>query len=165
MLPKALSSLKGLFMNALVMLLIAAPVLIPVKMFGASHKSIGPTEENALAADQELAKAIRDNDTTGMLRLLDKGWAVISATGGVGEGPSIFPDGVKSGYLTRKTLELSEPRVRLYGNIAVVTTKVNTSGTFRGKPFDIVERQTDVLRWEDGGWKCVLTHETKIKDN
>ena len=60
-------------------------------------------------------------------------------------------------------MELSEPRVRLFGDIALVTTKVKTSGMFQGKPFDIVERQTDVLRWENGGWKCVLTHETIIK--
>jgi ketosteroid isomerase-like protein len=59
-------------------------------------------------------------------------------------------------------MQLSEPRVRLFGNTAVVTTKVQISGMFAGKPFDIMERQTDVLCWEDGGWKCVLTHETKL---
>jgi ketosteroid isomerase-like protein len=64
--------------------------------------------------------------------------------------------------LTRKTFEISEPRVRLYGNTALVTTEVKTSGTFQGKPFDVTERQTDVWLWKDGGWKCVLTHETKI---
>jgi ketosteroid isomerase-like protein len=90
---------------------------------------------------------------------------VIAASGSVGEGPSIFPDGIKSGYLTRKTYELSEPRVRLYGDIALVTTKVKTSGMFQGRAFDVVERQTDVLHWANGGWKCVLTHETKIENN
>jgi hypothetical protein len=49
--------------------------------------------------------------------------------------------------------------------MALVTTKVKTSGIFQGKPFDVVERQTDVLRWANGGWKCVLTHETIISHN
>jgi ketosteroid isomerase-like protein len=102
------------------------------------------------------------NDAAGIERLLADDWAVIATTGGVAEGRSIFPDGIKSGYLTRKTFEISEPRVRLYGNIAVVTTKVKTSGTFQGKPFDVSERQTDVLRWQQGVWKVVLTHETKL---
>ena len=97
--------------------------------------------------------------------MLDNSWAVVAASGGVGEGPSIFSDGIKSGYLTRKTFEISEPRVRLYGNTALVTTMVKTSGTFQGKPFDVTERQTDVLLWKDGGWKCVLTDETKIQNN
>jgi hypothetical protein len=26
----------------------------------------------------------------------------------------------------------------------------------------VQERQTDVWVWIDGGWKCVLTHETMI---
>jgi ketosteroid isomerase-like protein len=51
----------------------------------------------------------------------------------------------------------------MYGSIAVVTSKLHTSGTFMGKSFDVPERQTDVLRWEDGGWKSVLTHETEIR--
>jgi hypothetical protein len=54
--------------------------------------------------------------------------------------------------------------VRVYGNIAVITAKVKLSGIFQGKPFDVAERQTDVLLWKDGGWKSVLTHETKINE-
>jgi ketosteroid isomerase-like protein len=146
-------------------IMITLMLLLSLNTFGTpahAKSSNGPTVENALAADQELARAIRENDSAGIVRMLDKGWAVISTRGGIGEGPSIFPDGIRSGYLTRKTLEISEPRVRLYGNIALVTTKVRTSGTFQGKPFDVVERQTDVLQWENDGWKCVLTHETSI---
>jgi ketosteroid isomerase-like protein len=153
--------------NSLIVAMIAGLLFTPVKMFGLgdhANLAIGPTVDNALAADMELAKAMRENDTTGIFRMLDKDWAVVNTSGGLGEGPSIFPDGIRSGYLTRKTYELSEPRVRLYGNIAVVTTKVKTSGMFRGKPFDVKERQTDVLRWSDGRWKCVFTHETKLTE-
>jgi ketosteroid isomerase-like protein len=96
--------------------------------------------------------------------MLDKDWAVITTRGGIGEGAGLFPAGIRSGYRTLKTMELSEPRVRLFGNMAVVTTRVKMSGMFAGKAFDIQERQTDVLRWEDGGWKCVLTHETKLEE-
>jgi ketosteroid isomerase-like protein len=127
--------------------------------------AVHPTAENALAADEELAHAIRDNDANTILRMLDASWAVIATTGDIGEGPSVFPNGIESGHLTRKTYELSEPRVRIYGDIAVVTSKVETSGVLQGKPFDVVERQTDVLHWTNSRWKCVLTHETKIKNN
>jgi hypothetical protein len=125
----------------------------------------GPAAENALAADEELARALRDNDADAILHLLDSSWAVISGAGGVGEGPSIFPDGIKSGCLTRKTYEHSEPRVRLHGNIALVTTKVKTSGMFQRKPFDVTERQTDVLLWRMESGSAYFTHETKIANN
>ena len=138
-------------------------LVIPLtRLSAAAQSSPGPTTESALAADQALARAMRENNSADIVHWLDDSWAVISTAGGVGEGPSIFPEGIKAGYLTRKTFEISEPRVRLYGNTALVTTKVKTSGTFQGKPFDVTERQTDVWLWKDGGWKCVLTHETKI---
>jgi ketosteroid isomerase-like protein len=147
--------------------IIAGFVLAPVKMFGAAGNpklSTGPTAENALAADQELARALRDNDTVGILRMLDKDWVVITTHGGLAEGPDVFPSGIRTGYLTRKSYEISEPRVRLYGNVALVTTKVRISGTFKGKSFDVKERQTDVLRWEDGKWTCILTHESNLEE-
>lgn len=140
--------------------LLAASLSIPATAKG--DTTAGPTADSALAADEQLAKAIGSNDVAGIESMLDDGWAVIATSGGMDEGKSVFPDGIKSGVLTRKTYELSDPRVRLYGNVAVVTSKVKTSGMFGGKPFDIMERQTDVLVWKDGAWKCVLTHETKF---
>jgi ketosteroid isomerase-like protein len=152
-------------MNGIPMLVLCS-LMMPVAISQAAQsKPGGPTAETALAADEELAHAIRDNDPDAILRLVDSGWAVVATSGAVGEGPSIFPDGIRSGSLTRKTFEISEPRVRLYGNVAVVTTKVVTSGTLGGKPIDVTERQTDVLVWKSGRWKCALTHETKIQNN
>lgn len=152
-------------MNPQLIVILVGVLLVPAQMFsgvGRANLPIGPTVENALAADQELARALRENDTAGIERMLDKDWAVINTKGGLGEGPSIFPSGIRSGTLTRTTMETSEPRVRLYGNIAIVTTKVKTSGMFNHKPFSVKERQTDVLRWADGRWTCILTHETEL---
>jgi ketosteroid isomerase-like protein len=121
-----------------------------------------PTAQSAMDADEALAKAMRENNVEALQTYLSDGWAVVTGHGEVGEGNSVFPDGIRSGHLTRKTFELSEPRVRLYGNTALITTKVALSGVFAGKPFDVQERQTDVWVWTDGKWKCVLTHETMI---
>jgi ketosteroid isomerase-like protein len=145
---------------ALIMIgLLIAPFGVAAQAEGAKPAA-GPTRESAWATVQEMARAMRENDADGIARVLSDDWAVISARGGLGEGKSIFPDGIKSGYLTRKTFEMSEPRVRLYGDVALVTTRLHLSGTFNGKPFDVAERETDVLHWQDGGWKIVLTHET-----
>jgi len=127
-----------------------------------AQPNTGATAASALAADDALTKAIRENDADGIVRWLDKGWGVVSTRGGVGEGASTFPDGIRTGELTRKTFETAEPRVRVYDNVALVTTKVKTSGMLNGTPFDVLERQTDVWLWRDGEWKCILTHETKI---
>jgi len=142
-------------------LLAVPPVTIAAAPSSDAHP--GPTADSALAADEKLATAIRNNDSQSIEDMLDDSWAVIATTGGMGEGKNTFPDGIKSGYLIRKTFELVEPRMQVYGDTAVVTSKVKTSGVLGGKAFDVMERQTDVLIWKDGTWKCVLTHETKIE--
>jgi ketosteroid isomerase-like protein len=130
-----------------------------------STAATGPTAESALAADQELAKALRENDADAIPRYLSDDWAVITTHGDVAEGKSIFPEGIRAGYRTLTIFQISEPRVRLYGDTALVTTKVRIAGTFGGKTFDLGERQTDVWVWKDGAWKCVVTHESgPLKD-
>jgi hypothetical protein len=60
-------------------------------------------------------------------------------------------------------MDFAHARVRLYGNIATVTANLSVSGSFNHKSFAVKEVQTDVLQWEDGAWKDVLTHETNVK--
>jgi ketosteroid isomerase-like protein len=149
----------------LLMAVIAAFVLVSITKFATAGRPIvstGPTAENALTADQELAKALQNNDAAGIESMLDKDWAVITTHGDIAEGPGVFPSGIRTGYRTLTKMELSEPRVRLFGNVAVVTAKVSLAGQRDGKTFDMYERQTDVLYWEDGKWKCALTHESNL---
>jgi ketosteroid isomerase-like protein len=145
---------------AVMVTLFAAPLAIAAVAAGAKPEAGRPTKESALATVEGMARAMRENDAEGIAGLLSDDWAVISARGEVAEGKSVFPDGIKSGYLSRNKFEVSEPRVRLYGDMAVVTSKVRVAGMFGGKPFDVRERETDVLHWQGGGWKIVLTHET-----
>jgi ketosteroid isomerase-like protein len=123
----------------------------------------GPTKENALAAEKGLAQAMRTNDADGFCRLLDPDWAVVDGIGGLNDRESVCA-AIKAGTLTRKTYEpdLADARVRVYGNIATITFHLSLSGPFEHKTFSGKEVETDVLRWEDGGWKCVLTHETNV---
>jgi ketosteroid isomerase-like protein len=147
--------------------------LAPTAKAAAGQSSDGPTKDNALAAEKELGQAMRTNDADGFCRLLDPDWAIVSGFGDIGEGEEMG-DGkmkdaicaaIKAGTFTRKTydMDLDHARVRVYGNIATVTFKLSLSGSFNHKDFSVKEAQTDVLKWEDGGWKAVLTHETIVR--
>src|ERR1700722_1691179 len=151
--------------NRVIIVIIAGFVLAPVKMFGVAGNaklSTEPTVENALAADQELARALQENDTLGIVRMLDKDWAVITSHGDIAEGPDVFPSGIRTGSRTLTKMELSEPRVRLFGNVAVVTSKVRLGVVSRGKPMEFNLRQTDTWLWKNGAWKCILTQESTL---
>jgi ketosteroid isomerase-like protein len=128
----------------------------------------GPTKQNALETEKELRQALRTSDADGFCRLLDPDWAIVNGIGGLGDGAGVRDSicaAIKAGTFTRKTydMDLANARVRVYGNVATVTFKLSLSGALNHKDFSVREVQTDVLKWEDGGWKCVLTHETNVR--
>jgi ketosteroid isomerase-like protein len=125
--------------------------------------AIGPTKENALEAEKELAQAMRTNDADGVCRLLDPDWAVVDGNGGVNDRERVCA-AIKAGTFARNTYEpdLADARVRVYGSIATITFHLSLSGPFEHKTFSGKEVETDILQWKDGGWKCVLTHETIV---
>ena len=127
----------------------------------AGQTNDGPTKENALEAEKELAQAMRTNDADGVCRLLDPDWVVVDGNGGLNDRKSVCT-AIKAGTFTRTTYEpdLANARVRVYGNIATITFHLSLSGPFKHKTFSGKEVETDILQWKDGGWKCVLTHET-----
>ena len=147
----------------MMLVVLIVPILVLVSAGAGEEKPAGPTAENAIAAEEALARAFRSNDADALSNLFDSSWVVITANGDVAEGPETFPSGIKSGFRTLKTFDMSEARVRLYGNVAVITIKLDLAGVFGGKPFEVLERETDTWVWKDGGWKCVLTHESFVK--
>lgn len=149
-------------------LLISSAGMFMARTAKAGQTNDGPTKENALEAEKELAQALRTNDADAFCRLLDPDWAVVSGIGNFDEGVTERADicaAIRSGTWTRTTYvtDLANARVRVYGNMATVTFKLSASGAPKGKYWSVKEVQTDVLKWEDGGWKCVLTHETDVQ--
>jgi ketosteroid isomerase-like protein len=67
---------------------------------------------------------------------------------------------IASGTLTHDMMTKEMVRVKVYGDIALVTSRGRNSGTYNGAPIAADEWITDVYRREDEGWLCVLTHLT-----
>ncbi len=164
-------------MKRLAMLLVGVLLVLPAvtmsRAAGSTKPALGPTKENALEAAEALAQAMRTNDADAVCRLLEPDWAVVTGNGDIGEGDAMgdgkmkqaFCAAIKSGNFTRETydMDFAKARVRLYGNIATVTANLSVAGSFNHKWFAVKEVQTDVLKWEEEGWKDVLTHETIVK--
>lgn len=163
-LPRGASKFTG----SIIALLVAALALGSVAD-GARGATSGATAKSALATEEAINQALLTSNAGALEALLAGGWIVVSGFGGIAER-NPFIAYVRAGDFTRKRMILSEPRVRLYGNTALVTTHLIAEGRsvveVKGKIFthcfDVKERQTDVLVWANGGWKSVLLHETVI---
>jgi hypothetical protein len=129
----------------------------------------GATAKSALSTEEAINQALLTSNADSLEALLATGWIVVSGFGGIAQR-NPFIAYVRAGDFTRKRMILSEPRVRVYGETALVTTHLSAAGRsieeVKGKLvthcFDVKERQTDVLVWENAGWKSVLLHETVI---
>ena len=155
-------------MIGLLLIATSAMFMVPASQAATGQASDRPTGETALQAEKKLAQAMRTNDADGFCRLLNADWAVVNGIGGLGDSAGTREAvcaAIRAGTFTRKTYEpdLANARVRVYGNIATITFHLSLSGPFEHKTFSGKEVETDVLRWEGGGWKCVLTHETNVQ--
>ena len=155
-------------MIGLLLIATSATFMVPASQAAVGRASDSPTEETALQTEKKLAQAMRTNDADGFCRLLDSDWAVVNGIGGLGDSTGTREAvcaAIRARTFTRKTYEpdLANARVRVYGNIATITFKLSLSGSLEHKDFSVNEVQTDVLLWEDSGWRCVLTHETNVR--
>ncbi len=127
--------------------------MVPSAQAAAGPASDRPSRETALQAESELAQAMRTNDADGFCRLLGPDWAVVNGIGRLSDNVGVrdaICAAIRAGTFTRKTYEpdLTNARVRVYGNIATITFNLSVSGALEHKEFSVKEVQTDVLRWK-----------------
>jgi hypothetical protein len=67
---------------------------------------------------------------------------------------------IATGELSHATMVKQVTRVRVYGDVAVVTGRGQNTGSFQGKPIRADEWITDVYRKTDDLWLSVPTHLT-----
>jgi ketosteroid isomerase-like protein len=69
---------------------------------------------------------------------------------------------LKSGGYVFISAMLDDIKVRIYGDVAVVTGRNTVKGTLKGKDFSGQERWTDTFIKRDGRWQAVATHNSTI---
>jgi len=111
------------------------------------------------AVSREWAEAIVSNDAARIGGFMADDWVLVSASGVSSRRQ--FLSVVESGELTHSAMELvSEARVRVYGDAAVLTGRVTNTAYHAGRQFTADEWTTDVFSRRHGRWLCVLSHIT-----
>jgi ketosteroid isomerase-like protein len=107
------------------------------------------------------AQAIVSDDPARIASFMAEEWVIVSASGI--DPKERFLSLVESGTLTHSAMDLrTEPRVRVYGDTAVVTARVTNTAHYQGERHDADEWTTDVFVRRQGRWLCVLSHITPV---
>jgi ketosteroid isomerase-like protein len=110
-----------------------------------------------LALEQKWAESYKHHDISILSSLLAEDFVITIEDG------STFG---KEGYISHSAdtsvrvdvAELSELRVRMHGNTAVVTGAYHEKGDSKGKHYEYRDRLTDVWMKTDGKWQVVASH-------
>ncbi len=100
-------------------------------------------EEELLKLENEFARAVAGNDADALDRLLADDWIIVEPDGGMID-KARFLGVIRSGALSHESMESTDPKIRVYGNTAVVTGAT-----------DIFVKQAD-------RWQCVFTQLTRF---
>ena len=118
-------------------------------------------EAELVAVEDEWARAIVSNDAARIAGFTADDWVIVSGSG-VGTKEQ-FMSLVGSGALTHSAMErISDARVRVYGDTAVLTARMTNTAHYQGERFDADEWVTDLFVYRDGRWLCVLSQITPV---
>jgi ketosteroid isomerase-like protein len=118
-------------------------------------------ESSLHASEAALRQAQLASDVQELDRLVDDALVFIGPNGAV-YGKQADLDAHRQGLIRITRLEPSEERIQRFGHIAVVSVRMEMSGTFEGAAFDGPFRYTRVWRANPDGWRIVAGHVSAV---
>jgi len=124
------------------------------------------TEEQLKNQFQEIEdnfnKAVVSNNIEEIKKCITSDWVLVDSQGGIIPQERFFSV-LEQGLLSHSKMTKTILRVKIYGEIALVTGRGQNTGTWLGQPMEADEWITDVYKRENEKWLCVLTHLTPVK--
>lgn len=108
-------------------------------------------------------EAVVSNDIQEIKKCITEDWALVDSQGGIIQQERFFSV-IKQGLLSHPTMTKNVLRVKVYGDIALVTGRGQNSGIWQNQLLSTDEWVTDVYKKEKDQWLCVLTHLTPVKE-
>lgn len=118
-------------------------------------------EQEILDGVAEWTAAMLSNDAKRIGTFMADEWVMVSERGIATKDH--FLSFVESGALRHESIEaVGEPRLRVYGDAAVLTTRIKSRSYFSGKLLDDEDFSTTQLVKVERRWLAVLTHVTAV---
>jgi ketosteroid isomerase-like protein len=121
---------------------------------------LGEPDLNAFQAiEDRFNEAMVSNDVALIAECISDDWVLVTPEKGP-IGREAILQVIGSGMLAHDSMTKQVLRAKVYGDVAIITGRGRNTGTFRGETIRADEWITDVYRFAQGRWRCVLTHLT-----
>jgi ketosteroid isomerase-like protein len=121
-------------------------------------------EGEVVEAARAWDRAMVTNDPEAIGQSMAPEWTIIGPDGRIQDRES-FLALIRSGALSHDEMETHEPRVRVYGETALLVARGVSGGTWEGRPFRLIERMSCMFVRSHGVWRCVSTHLSLLEDD
>lgn len=137
--------------------ILLAPILI---CFGTALGQV-PVQKEITQAETAWARAIEKADAAALDRILADDLVYAHSTGLV-ETKQEYVKSMQSGDQKYASVQPVNPNVRVYGDTAVVNSKVRMTGATKGQPFDSELLMIHVWVKRQGRWQLVAHQTTRL---
>ena len=120
-----------------------------------------PVEEELIAVAMDWDGTMVQNDADAIGQYMAEDWTIVGPDGTMSD-KGTFLSLVRSGALSHDVMSSEDIRIRVYGDTAVLLARGVSGGSYQGQPFREVERSSNVFVRQDGRWRCVLTHLSRL---
>ena len=114
--------------------------------------------------EDDFNKAVISNSIDEIKKCISSEWVLVDTQGGIISQERFF-NVLEQGLLSHSTMTKEVLRVKIYGDIALVTGRGQNTGTWQGRPMKADEWITDVYKKDNDKWLCILTHLTPVKNS
>ena len=126
-----------------------------------AHAQGASVEEQLKKMERDRAAAVVKGDVATLEGLTADDYVLINANGQVSDKATTM-NNIKTGNIKLTTNEVSDLKVRVYGDTAVVTGKSSATGTIGGRELKGPVMFTRVYVKKNGKWRSVAFQQTPI---
>jgi ketosteroid isomerase-like protein len=112
--------------------------------------------------EHRLARAWVGGDRRVIEGLLAPDWTVTDPSGRILTRADVLEETFSSTDRRIFSMTVDELRVRVIGDVAVVTGRTRAAGSYRGEAASVTLRFTDVFLRREGGWRVITSQGTLV---
>lgn len=137
--------------------LLAAVFLAPFTVLFLLAQQKSDVASKVLALESKWNDAYKRGDIAVMNSLLSDDF-IITVEDGTTYSKAGYIAHTGGGSTAVEISDMTDLKVRLHGNTAVITGAYHEKGTIKGKPYEYHDRFTDVWMNVDGRWQVIASH-------